>query len=102
MPPREPTLIGLRFGANLRRSRRFIDQSQEALALLIEVNRTEIAQLEGGLRLPRLDTILKLAAGVEASPPVLLAGMEWHPGYYVEGKFSVEDETVLRVLSDRS
>ncbi len=75
--------------------------SQEALARAVDIHRTEISQLERGLRLARLDTILKLSAGIEASSCALLAGLEWQPGHYIEGKFYVEDETVLRVLGDR-
>ena len=100
MPP-QPTTVGLRFGANLKRSRRRASLSHQDLALRVEVHRTEIGVLERGLRLPRLDTILKLSAGVEASPCALLAGLQWLPGHYVEGKFYVEDATVLRVLGDR-
>jgi transcriptional regulator with XRE-family HTH domain len=99
--PRTRTTVGLRFGANLQRSRRLGGLSQETLARTVDIHRTEISQLERGLRLARLDTILKLSAGIEASPCVLLAGLEWLPGHYVEGKFYVEDETVLRVLMDR-
>ncbi len=101
MPATAPTTVALRFGANLQRNRRKIRLSQEALARVVDIHRTEISQLERGLRLARLDTILKLSAGIEASPCVLLAGLEWLPGHYVEGKFYVEDETILRVLGDR-
>jgi transcriptional regulator with XRE-family HTH domain len=93
-----PTTVGLRFGANLKRSRRIEQLSQDALGQKAGIHRTEVSLLERGLRLPRLDTILKLSAGIEETPCVLLTGIEWLPGRYVEGKFYVEDETVLRVL----
>ncbi len=79
------------FGRNLWRSRRRADLTQEELARLTELHRGDIGELERGRRLPRLDTILKVSAGVEASPCVLLAGLRWRPGYYVEGDFYVED-----------
>jgi len=101
MPASAPDTVALRFGANLQSNRRRIGLSQEALAAMVDVHRTEVSQLERGIRLARLDTILKLSAGIEASPCVLLAGLEWLPGRYIEGRFSVEDETVLRVLGDR-
>jgi DNA-binding XRE family transcriptional regulator len=80
-----------RFGGNLRRARRRADLSQMQLAHLVELHRGDIGQLERGLRLPRLDTILKLSAGVEQSSCVLLAGLCWRPGYYVDGGFCVDD-----------
>lgn len=80
-----------RFARNLQRSRRRAGLTQEELARLTELNRVDIGVLERGARLPRLDTILKLSAGTEVSPCVLLAGLHWRPGYYVEGDFYVED-----------
>jgi hypothetical protein len=46
--------------------------------------------LELGRRLPRLDTILQLAAGTNVSTCFLLEGMGWRPGRYVDGDFYVE------------
>jgi transcriptional regulator with XRE-family HTH domain len=88
------------FGDNLRRHRRRADFSQGDLAELIDIQRSEIGKLERGERLPRLDTILKLAAGVDASPCVLLAGLHWQPGYTVEGKFYVEDGSSWAAVAD--
>jgi hypothetical protein len=57
------------------------------------MSRGDISAIERGLRLPRLDTILKVSAGVEASTCELLAGLpRWRPGYRVEGRFGPEDE----------
>lgn len=99
--PRIATAVGLRFGANLQRRRRQAELTQLGVAMRVDIHRTEIGDLERGHRLARLDTILKLSAGLGASPCVLLAGLEWLPGHYVEGKFYVEDEAILRVLGDR-
>jgi DNA-binding XRE family transcriptional regulator len=79
------------FGRNLWRHRRCAALSQVELADLAELHRVDIGALERGERLPRIDTILKVSAGVEASPCLLLAGLHWQPGYYVEGDFYVED-----------
>lgn len=79
------------FGRNLWRSRRRAGLSQGELGRLAELHRTDVSNLERGQRLPRLDTILKLSAGVGASPCVLLAGLRWRAGYYVEGGFYLED-----------
>ena len=86
--------LGERFGLNLWRSRRRAGLSQDGLANLVGVSRAAISPLERGLRLPRIDTILKLAAGMNVSPCVLLEGMEWRPGRYVDGDFYVEDPAV--------
>jgi transcriptional regulator with XRE-family HTH domain len=85
----EPTL-GERFGLNLWRSRRRADLSQEALASLVGLSRPHIGVLERGLELPRIDTVLRLAAGTNVSACALLKGMEWRPGRYVDGDFYVE------------
>jgi transcriptional regulator with XRE-family HTH domain len=68
------------FGRRLWRHRRLAYLSQQELGRLLGVHRTEISHLERGLRVPRLDTILKLSAGVEASPCELIAGLRWQPG----------------------
>ena len=41
------------------------------------LHRTQISLLERGLRVPQLDTIVQIAAGVEAEPRDLLVGMAW-------------------------
>jgi DNA-binding XRE family transcriptional regulator len=89
------------FGGNLRRARRRADLSQMQLARLVELNRVDVGQLERGRRLPRLDTILKLSAGVEQSSRVLLAGLRWRPGYYVEGDFCVGDASEAGAAAKR-
>jgi transcriptional regulator with XRE-family HTH domain len=68
------------FGRRLWHRRRLACLSQDELGLLVDVHRTEIGLLERGRRVPRLDTILKLSAGVEASPCELIAGLRWQPG----------------------
>jgi transcriptional regulator with XRE-family HTH domain len=84
-----PTLAE-RFGLNLWRSRRRADLSQEELGSLVGLTRDAIQKLEKGRRLPRLDTIVKLAAGTNVSACVLLEGMAWRSGRYVDGDFYVE------------
>jgi transcriptional regulator with XRE-family HTH domain len=79
------------FGRNLWRHRRRCGLSQEELGALVELHRTEISMLERGRQLPRADTILKLAAGLQISPGELLIGLRWWPGHYVDGEFEVRD-----------
>jgi transcriptional regulator with XRE-family HTH domain len=75
-----PSPIAEHFGRRLWRRRRLVYLSQEDLARLLDMHRTEISALERGLRTPRLDTILRVAAGVEATPCDLVAGLRWRPG----------------------
>jgi len=72
--------VGEHFGRRLWFRRRQAGLSQEELGRLIGSERTEISRFERGLQIPRLDTILKLAAGVEVSPCDLVAGLRWCPG----------------------
>ncbi|MCW2981294.1 MAG: hypothetical protein JWO14_3021 [Solirubrobacterales bacterium] len=69
-----------RFGLLLTRRRLHAAMSQEELARLVGIHRTEISLLERGGRRPRLDLVLQLAAGVETEPVELLTGMRWIPG----------------------
>lgn len=66
-------------GGNLRRARRRAGYSQEQLAKLSSLHRTEIGLLENGRRLPRVDTLMRLAGSLEVGAEELLRGMEWTP-----------------------
>lgn len=67
------------FGTNLRRLRRRAALNQEELGRLAALHRTEIGLLENGRRVPRIDTVVKLAASLEVTPNDLLEGIEWLP-----------------------
>ncbi|HEY5332432.1 MAG TPA: helix-turn-helix transcriptional regulator [Solirubrobacterales bacterium] len=69
-----------RFGLLLTSRRLHAAMSQEELARLVGIHRTEISLLERGGRRPRLDTLLQLAAGLETEPAELLTGMRWISG----------------------
>lgn len=83
--------IAARFGDNLARCRKRADVSQDELSIRASVHRTEISQLERGLRVARIDTLIKLAGSLEVSPEELLAGMTWEPGGTRIGKFRSDD-----------
>lgn len=53
------------------------------------LHRTEISGLERGLRVSRIDTLVKLAAALEVSPLDLLEGIEWTPGETIYGSFDI-------------
>jgi transcriptional regulator with XRE-family HTH domain len=64
-------------GRNLVAFRREAGLSQDVTADRAGLHRTEVALIESGERLPRLDTIVKLAGAVEVQPCALLMGMAW-------------------------
>lgn len=76
-----------RFAQNLRRYRRRAGLSQEQVGFRADLHRTEISLLERGARIPRIDTVVKLAGALEISLPDLLDGMVWTPGSTTEGRF---------------
>ncbi len=69
-------LVREQFAANLRRHRTRVGLSQEALADVCDLHRTEISLLERCKRSPRLETIVILSRGLElTSPAELLDGI---------------------------
>ncbi|MEZ5076639.1 MAG: helix-turn-helix transcriptional regulator [Solirubrobacterales bacterium] len=68
--------LARRFGANLNAARRASGLSQERLAFRAGLHRTEIGLLEHGRRIPRIDTVAKLARAMEIGPGELLVGLE--------------------------
>jgi transcriptional regulator with XRE-family HTH domain len=81
--------IAARFGENLVNCRKRAGLSQEELGFRASLHRTEIGQLERGVRLARIDTLVKLAGSLEVSPLALLDGMDWDPGSTLIGSFRV-------------
>lgn len=71
-----------RFAANVVWFRRKAGLTQQELADRVGMNRTVLSVLERGQRLPRLDTILKLAAGLEVGNCRLVESMWWEPGHH--------------------
>src|SRR4051794_30650823 len=59
------TRVTRRFAKNLVALRRQSGLSQERVASRSGLHRTEISLLERGLRVPRLNTIVRLAGGVD-------------------------------------
>lgn len=84
--------VAARFGENLMRYRRRAKLSQEELGFRASLHRTEIGQLERGDRLPRIDTLIKLAGALAVPPGDLLKGMAWTPGGTRVGRFKVRDD----------
>jgi transcriptional regulator with XRE-family HTH domain len=84
--------IAVCFGRNIARVRKLADLSQEELSVMASLHRTEISQLERGLRLARIDTLVKLAASLEIATDELLVGIEWQPGHLRRGGFGLPSE----------
>jgi transcriptional regulator with XRE-family HTH domain len=78
-----------RLGRNVFMARRRAGFSQETLGALASVHRTEIGFVESGRRLPRVDTLIKLASALGVVPGELLDGVDWvvpaptRPGSFV-------------------
>lgn len=74
-------VVARRFGENLRRLRKEAGISQETLGFRCSLHRTEIGLLERGARVPRIDTLIKIAVvlGVRIDC-ALLDGITWEQG----------------------
>jgi transcriptional regulator with XRE-family HTH domain len=88
--------IAERFGENLARCRKRAGISQEELSARAGLHRTEIGMLERGARLPQLDTLIKLAGGLEVEPSALVEGLSWRPGGARSGSFRSDGDTATR------
>jgi transcriptional regulator with XRE-family HTH domain len=77
------------FAANLCLARRAAGHSQEDLGVRAELHRTEISQLERGLRVPRIDTLAKLSGALGVEPAFLMDGIRWSPAAILGGGFKV-------------
>ena len=85
-PP--PFEVAEPFRANLRSLRRLSGLNQEQLAFRASLHRTAIGLMERGERIPRIDTLVRLAASLEVTPNDLLQGIEWvPPGEQSRGRF---------------
>ncbi len=78
-----------RFAANLRRLRPAAGLSQEELAFRADIHRTQVSFIEGGERMPRLDTLMKLAGALGCTVDDLTAGITWEPYEQLVGGFAV-------------
>jgi transcriptional regulator with XRE-family HTH domain len=82
--------VATRFGENLRHLRKGADISQEELGLRCSLHRTEIGLLERGARVPRIDTLIKIASGLGVRIDcALLNGITWTPSTTEAGRFTI-------------
>jgi transcriptional regulator with XRE-family HTH domain len=84
--------VAQEFGLNMLVARKRADLSQEELGFRASLHRTEIGELERGVRLPRIDTVVKLAGALSVPPGDLLKGVAWSPGRERLGRFRIRSE----------
>jgi transcriptional regulator with XRE-family HTH domain len=105
MPKKRDPAVAGRFGENLRRVRRREDLSQEELARRAGLHRTAIGLLEHGARVPRIDTLIRLADSMVVPPGELLDGISWVPAPEVIGTFafgSISISAISRSTSEEA
>lgn len=81
--------ISGRFAANVLRLRGAAGISQEELAFRADIHRTQVTLIEGGQRLPRLETLIKLAGALGVTANDLVDGIAWEPYEQLSGGFAV-------------
>lgn len=83
--------VARQFGTNLRIARKRAGLSQEEVGSRASLHRTEIGLLERGARVPRIDTLIKLASclGIRIDC-ALLDGITWTPGTSQAGGFEIK------------
>jgi transcriptional regulator with XRE-family HTH domain len=79
-------------GRRMRRIRRDQELSQEAVAWIAGIHRTQISLYEHGERMPFLSSFVRLAGGLGVSPCVLLDGIAWEGGESNAGGFVFVDQ----------
>jgi transcriptional regulator with XRE-family HTH domain len=80
-----------RFARNLMELRQAKGFSQEELAFRASIHRTQVSLMENGSRLPRFETLIKLAGALEVSPAALAEGIAWEPVVTVTGGLKVSE-----------
>ena len=67
------------FGERVRQRRLQLGLSQEAAAIRCGIHWTQLGKVERGQRSLRLETIVKIAAGLEVDPGKLVTGLPEPP-----------------------
>jgi transcriptional regulator with XRE-family HTH domain len=73
--PTKPDTPRAVFAANVRHIRERRELTQEQLGWAAGIHQTAVARIESGERRPTLETIFKLAQGLEVPPADLFAGI---------------------------
>ncbi len=83
-------------GRRMRRIRRDQELSQEAVAWVAGIHRTQISLYEHGERMPFLSSCARLAGGLGVSPCTLLDGVTWEGGHNARGRFVFDERKGAR------
>ncbi|HET7122091.1 MAG TPA: helix-turn-helix transcriptional regulator [Solirubrobacterales bacterium] len=83
-----------RFAHNLRSARQGVGLTQEELAMMTEMHRTEISLLENAKRTPRLDTLVKLVRALDCPADELIEGLHWRSNFKTYGCWEITDPGV--------
>lgn len=70
--------VSEQIGRNLKRMRSAAFMSQFDLSRRTGLHHTEISMLERGVRIPRIDTCVKIIESTNADPRDLFRGIAWH------------------------
>lgn len=81
-----------RFAENLAQLRRTAGYSQEDVAFRAGIHRTQVSLLESGNRLPRVETLVKLAGALDVTPNAILEGIVWEPIVRTTGGLKISDD----------
>lgn len=84
--------VAEKIGQNLARLREPTGLSQEDTGLRAEMHRTAVGQIERGVRIPRADSLVRIAGALGCSPCDLLEGLSWKPTELVRGDFGEFEE----------
>jgi transcriptional regulator with XRE-family HTH domain len=84
--------IAERFARNLTELRRAAGFSQEELAFRAAIHRTQVSLMENGDRIPRLETLIKLAGALGVTMNDLTEGISWEPIVSVTGGLKISDD----------
>lgn len=95
LPPNDE--LRERFGQNIRECRNRIGISQEELSVRCGSSLTTVGPMERGLKLPRIDTFIRLAGALGVAPNELVTGISWAPpeATMTPGAFEVPDDPEL-------
>jgi transcriptional regulator with XRE-family HTH domain len=91
--------VSERFGENLLRIRQARKLSQENVAEMAQVHRTQISLLESGRQQPLLETVVRLAGALDVPVEALFEGILWVPSPVGRGRFVVDEPPELPRLS---
>ena len=83
--------VAERFASNLLVARKRAGLSQEEVGFRAELHRTEIGMLERAERIPRLDTLARVAGAVGVDTCELTKGIVWTPSSREVGRYDVSD-----------